>query len=137
MRDRSVEHFALLFDTAFPEWQVGPRGDQTRRCLVLQVPAPSPAIGLTLTVSATADEIVVSLDEARLRFLDSAKAVAHIRLLVGESIVVESWYSGPHLRGTAFAVANEPARAPQSLRGVTRIKRKSWRGTHDADLKVE
>jgi len=130
----SVEQFVLLFDAAFPEWLIGPHVGQERRCLAFEIPAPSAAIG-TLAISVTKTEVVLQLHTAPESFSNFTEGVEAIRAIADERSVLEAWYSGPYLRKAGLALASERPN-PYPMRGITRVTRRSWRGTHDADLKI-
>ncbi len=136
-----AEEFASLLIAACPQFDLGglsePPGLEQRRCFSFQVPCPSPSIKCPLVVDVTEREVTVEFLHVHRRFLSPHEAVAQIRGLVEESIVVDTWYSGPYARGCAFVEAHCPLRASSlNARGVTRIVRQSWKGTHDCDARV-
>ncbi len=101
-----------------------------------QIPCPSTAVTRPLSISVIPGHVSVDFHTARAGFTSVEEAVAHIRGLIEETVVVDSWYSGPHLRGAAFASASRSLRASCGAEGATRVERRSWRGTLDGNEKV-
>ena len=134
-----AEEFASLLDAALPELRVAARHDspalEQRRCFSFQVPCPSAAITSPLSITVTQSEITVEFLSARSRLTSPHEAVALIRELIEETVIVETW-SGPDLRDCAFVNVNALPSGPMKIPGVTRIVRQSWRGTYDADESV-
>ena len=134
-----AEEFASLLDAALPELGVaaGPVRSalEQRRCFSFQVPCPSGAVTSPLFVSVTQSEITVEFLGARSRLANPGEAVALIRELIKETVIVETW-SGPDPRDCAFVNVNALPSGPMKIPGVTRIVRQSWRGTYDADENV-
>ena len=134
-----AEEFASLLDAALPELGVAGRPDtpalEQRRCFSFQVPCPSAAVTSPLSISVTQSEITVAFLSVRSRLTNPHEAVALIRELIEETVIVETWY-GPSSRDCAFANVNASPSGPMKVPGVTRIVRQSWRGTCDADENV-
>src|SRR5262245_21005783 len=101
-----AEQFASLLDAEFPEFGLadapGRQGLEQRRCVVFQVPCPSAAASTPLSVTVTEREVTIEFLGARCRFTSFQQAAAHIHQVIEESMVVDTWYSGPYARGSAF-----------------------------------
>ena len=134
-----AEEFASLLDAAVPEFGVAPRPDrpvlEQRRCFSFQVSCPSAAVPTPLSISVTQSEIVLEFLSVRRRFTKPHEAVALIRELLDETVIVEKWF-GLDCQDYAFVNVNVLPSKPMKLPGVTRIVRQSWRGTYDADESV-
>jgi len=129
-----------MLDAELPELGLGiseerSAGDQ-RRCFSFLAHAPSTAIATPLSVVVTQAEVVVELLGARGRFANPHEALALIVGLFEESMVIDTWFSGPYRRGCAFVESDRRAGHACTARGVTRIVRRSWNGTHDATVNV-
>ena len=139
-RKTYAEELASLLNAEFPEWRLAAAPDrpelEQRRCFWFQVPCPSAAVATPLSVTVTERDVTIEFLGAHSRCASPHQAVAQIRELVEESSVVDTWYSGPYPRGCAFVKASCSLAAPFGARGVTRIVRRSWRGTRDTNANV-
>lgn len=135
-----AEEFASLLNAEFPELGLAAAPDrpelEQRRCVSFQVRCPSAAVATPLSVVVTEREVAIEFLGAHCRFASAQRAVTQIRAVIDESVVVDTWYAGPYRRGCAFAKASRSPQAPFRARGVTRIVRRSWSGTHDTSAKV-
>jgi len=134
-----AEEFASLLDAALPELGVAARQDRAaleqRRCFSFQVPCPSTVLTGPLSVMVVQNEICIEFLRARSRLTNPHEAVALIRELIAETVIVETWF-GPDLSSCAFAKLSALPSHPMKMPGVTRVVRRSWRGTYDADENV-
>ena len=134
-----AEEFASLLDAALPEFGVAARRDrpalEQRRCFSFKVPCPSAAVTSRLSISVTQSEITVAFLSARSQLTNPHEAVALIRALIEETVILEIWY-GPGPRDCAFVNVNALPSEPIKIPGVTRVVRRSWAGTYDADENV-
>ena len=132
-----AEEFALLLDAALPELGLTPRPDrpafEQRRCFSFRLSAPSAAAMRPLSVVVTQRDVQVEFLGAYRRFVSPHDAVALIREVIEEVAIVETWYSGPDPQDCAFVIIKALPLRPFWVEGVTRIVRRSWKGTYDAD----
>src|SRR5262249_54716242 len=113
-----IEQFAACLDAAFPHWNIG-TPQEPRRCFFLEVACPSAAVDAPLRISAAEYEVTVNFHTAQRRFRDFHQAVELVRSLLDETRVVDSWYSGPYMRGSSFRDASESPRSLSSATGIT------------------
>lgn len=134
-----AEECAELLDAAVPELELAARPDrgpfEQRRCFAFQGPCPSLGGG-RLSVTVTSREIAVEFLGARNTLANPHEAVALIRGLYDESVVVETWFPTAGPGQCAFTRVDCLPPLPFSLPGVARIRRRSWRGTQDIDVDV-
>jgi hypothetical protein len=134
-----AEEFASLLAAALPELGVAARPDrpalEQRRCFSFQVACPSAAVTSPLSMTVTQTEITVEFLSARSRLTDPQEAVGLIRDLIEGTVIVETWFS-PEPSAPAFVNVKAWPRGPFTVPGVTRIVRRSWRGTYDTDENV-
>jgi len=135
-----AEKFAAMLSAVFPELGLSAPPDryelEQRRCFSFQVPCPSAAVSTPLSVAVTEKEVTVEWLGASVHFTNPQEAVVQIQALFEESAVVDTWYSGPYPKDRAFVSPRHSPNAPLGMRGVTRIERRSWKGTHDLNEKV-
>lgn len=135
-----AEECASLLAITFPQFDLTAPPDrpklEQRRCFSFQVPCPSAAATTPLVVMVTERDVTVEFLGAHSRFTNPQLAVTHIRKVIEESTVVDTWYSGPYACGCSFVEADRPPHAPSGARGVTRVVRRSWKGTHDRNAHV-
>ena len=131
-----AEKFASLLDAALPELDVAARLDrptlEQRRCFSFQVPCPSATVTSPLSVTIDPNAITVEFLRACSRRTNPQEAVALIRDLLAETVIVETWF-GPDPADCAFVNVNALPAGPMKLPNVTRIVRQSWKGKYGTD----
>jgi hypothetical protein len=148
--DQILNDFAKVFAAAlfsqYPEWRNHAEiNGSSRDCLVVTVPAPAAAhIDSPLRIY-TDDEVTIEFDGFHMHF-DwppvspranwSFDALSVVDAILSEIVGVVSWWEGVRQSVSATFRPGEPdgLRAPP---GTTRVRKRSWQGTLNADAKIE
>ena len=145
-----LDHFSRLVADEifqhFPAWQAHARvhldSGHTGH-LFIEVPAPESAdLQPSLYVITKNKEITVGVDHYNGHFgrLTSSEerpdCLAWLRGLLAEEIVIVSWWSGDTLRGAAWSQPDLLPAAPAACRPYDLVRVRSWRGSHDQDLRA-
>jgi hypothetical protein len=132
----------------FPQWRTLARTekdeDGTEFLVVDVTAAPEANVEYGLTIDTAGGEITVGFDYYHSHFdewvgdgehFGTKAALEFIRQIVSEEVAVASWWKGNEWKGSTQIAAGEEPKMTW-MADFDRIRVRSWKGTHNADIAV-